>query len=150
MRSFHSKSTRADSERFCHRRKIHKCGNTLCISLLRGPHKKQRPLWGEEKPGHSRNFPLAGNGALCSVLRRSVRLGQKIRFFAAGDLFRVSLLKRERGERFIHPAVAPVSLIQRCVSHLGAHQADRTLRPFARRRAKTLRPLEEAILWRKP
>ena len=29
-------------------------------------------------------------------------------------------------------------------------QADRTLRPLARRRARTLRPLEVAILWRKP
>ena len=32
-----------------------------------------------------------------------------------------------------------------CYAH-----ADRTLRPLARRRAKTLRPLEVAILWRKP
>ena len=27
-----------------------------------GPHKGQRPLWGEEKPKHSRNFPLARRG----------------------------------------------------------------------------------------
>ena len=60
-------------------------------------------------------------------------------------------LKRERGELCIHPAVAPVSLFLRVYSayvftHGAAHQADRTLRPFARRRARTLRPLEVAIL----
>jgi len=60
-------------------------------------------------------------------------------------------LKRERGEFRIHPAVAPVSLMS-AVSFLVvkprsyAHQADRTLRPLARRRARTLRPLEVAIL----
>ena len=60
-------------------------------------------------------------------------------------------VKRERGEFRIHPAVAPVSLMSADSSLWSnprryAHQADRTLRPFARRRARTLRPLEVAIL----
>ena len=60
-------------------------------------------------------------------------------------------LKRERGEFRIHPAIAPVSLMSADTRFVVrprsyAHQADRTLRPLARRRARTLRPLEVAIL----
>ena len=39
-----------------------------------GP-RKAKALWGEEEPRHRRNFPLAGNGALWLVLRRSARGG---------------------------------------------------------------------------
>ena len=39
--------------------------------ILWGPHKSEWLLWGEEKPGYSRNFPLAENGALYRELRRS-------------------------------------------------------------------------------
>ncbi len=43
----------------------------LCAKGAWGPHKAILALWGEEKPEHSRSFPLAEKVALCLVLRRS-------------------------------------------------------------------------------
>ena len=58
-------------------------------------------------------------------------------------------IKRERGE-FCSPRCSSrfaYRVISAVISHpRGLHQADRTLRPLARRRARTLRPLEVAIL----
>ena len=44
---------------------------------LRGPRKGEWPLWGEEKPRHRWNFPLAENVTLWLVLRRC---GNPLRF----------------------------------------------------------------------
>ena len=46
---------------------------------LRGPRKGEWPLWGEEKPRHRWNFPLAENGTLWLVLRRGEPLAYGIR-----------------------------------------------------------------------
>ena len=42
----------------------------IATATRRGPRKGGRPLWGEEKPRHRWNFPLAENGTLWLVLRR--------------------------------------------------------------------------------
>jgi hypothetical protein len=106
--------------------------------------------WGCER--FWRKSRLKTEGILC-VFRglHNAELQQKIRR-TSGKLFRRhALVKRERGEFHIHPAVAPVSLMSAETRFVVnprsyAHQADRTLRPLARRRARTLRPLEVAIL----
>ena len=53
------------------RRPVGGKGNGLPRQEKRGPRKGGRPLWGEEKPRHRWNFPLAENGTLWLVLRRA-------------------------------------------------------------------------------
>ena len=44
--------------------------SVIASTTQRGPHKGEWPLWGEEKPRHSRYFPPAENIELWLVLRR--------------------------------------------------------------------------------
>ena len=72
------------------------------------------------------------------------------RCVAAVRIKSVPKLKRERGEVSSPRTFLPFRVESFGCGHPRFTQADRTLRPLARRRARTLRPLEVAILFRKP
>ena len=102
---------------------------------------EQREILSQAKVWNRRN-------TLCISRFQTARLGQKIRWAAARHL--KSLHKKKGAGRIFSPRfIAPVFALSDhllLVTQTLSDQADRTLRPFARRRARTLRPLAVAIL----